>query len=106
MVKVIFVEADGARKEVEATLGDPLMYAAKDAGVDGIVAECGGAAMCATCHCYLLEAPNGPLAPPEAAEADTVEFVAHEPKENSRLTCQVVVTEALEGAVFQVATGR
>ena len=106
MVKVIFVEADGARKEVEAALGDPLMYAAKDAGVDGIIAECGGAAMCATCHCYLLEAPNGPLEAPEAAEADTVEFVAHEPKETSRLTCQIEVTEALEGAVFQVATGR
>lgn len=106
MVKVIFVEASGNRRAVEATAGEPLMYAAKDAGVAGIIAECGGAAMCATCHCYLVEAPNGPLAPVETAEADTLEFTANAPRETSRLTCQVEVTEALEGAVFEVATGR
>ena len=106
MVKVIFIEQDGTRREVDAAPGEPLMYAAKGAEVDGIIAECGGSAMCATCHCYLLEAPNGPLPDPETAEADTVEFMANEPRENSRLTCQIEVTEALEGAVFQVATGR
>lgn len=106
MVKVTFIEQDGTRREIDAKEGEPLMYAAKDAGVDGIIAECGGAAMCGTCHSYLIEAPNGPLPEPEAAEADTIEFMAHEPRQNSRLPCQVTVTEALEGAVFQVATGR
>ncbi|MGG7565193.1 2Fe-2S iron-sulfur cluster-binding protein [Rhodovulum sp. DZ06] len=105
MVKVIFLEADGTRREVDAPAGEPLMFAARDAGVEGIIAECGGSAMCATCHCYLLEGGAG-AAPPQAAEADTIEFMAHEPQENSRLTCQLEVTEALEGAVFQVATGR
>ncbi len=106
MVKVTFIEQDGTRREIDAKEGEPLMYAAKDAGVDGIIAECGGAAMCGTCHSYLIEAPNGPLPEPEAAEADTIEFMAHEPRENSRLPCQIKVTAALEGAVFQVATGR
>ena len=106
MVKVTFIEEDGTRREIEAREGEALMYAAKAAGVAGIIAECGGAAMCGTCHSYLLEAPNGPLPDPESAEADTIEFMAHEPRENSRLPCQVTVTAALEGAVFQVATGR
>jgi 2Fe-2S ferredoxin len=62
--------------------------------------------MCATCHCYVISAADGALPAPKQDEADTVEFNAHEPQENSRLTCQIIVTEALEGAVFQVATGR
>ena len=106
MVKVIFIEADGARREIDATPGEPLMYAAKDAGIAGIIAECGGSAMCATCHCYLIEAPQGPLPDPLIDEADTIEFNANDPRANSRLTCKITVTDALEGAVFQVATGR
>lgn len=106
MVQVTFIEASGRRRSIDAPLGDPLMYAAKDAGIDGIVAECGGSAMCATCHCYLIEAPNGPLPAPDMAEADTIEFNARNPTPASRLTCQITVTPALEGAVFQVATGR
>jgi ferredoxin, 2Fe-2S len=106
MVKVIFIEESGTRREIDAPEGEPLMYAAKDAGIAGIIAECGGSAMCATCHCYLVEAPNGPLPAPEVAEEDTIEFNANDPRDSSRLTCQVTVTPALEGAVFQVATGR
>ncbi len=82
------------------------MYAARAAGVDGIIAECGGSAMCATCHCYVIDAPEGALPDPAANEADTIEFMGNEPQENSRLTCQIEATAALEGAVFQVATGR
>lgn len=106
MVQVTFIEADGTRRVIDAKLGEPLMYPARNAGVKGIIAECGGSAMCATCHCYVVAAAEGALLPPKPDEADTVEFNAHEPRENSRLTCQIVVTDALEGAVFQVATGR
>lgn len=106
MVQVTFIEADGTRRAIAAVVGEPLMYPARNAGVKGIIAECGGSAMCATCHCYVIAAPEGALAAPKQDEADTVEFNAHEPRENSRLTCQIVVTPALEGAVFQVATGR
>jgi 2Fe-2S ferredoxin len=82
------------------------MIAARNAGVRGIVAECGGAAMCATCHCRVIATPGGPLPPIRPDEADTIEFSAHEPGPDSRLICQIPVTEALEGAVFAVATGR
>jgi 2Fe-2S ferredoxin len=106
MVQVTFIEADGTRREIDAKAGEPLMYPARNAGVKGIIAECGGSAMCATCHCYVVSAPEGALMPAKPDEADTVEFNAHQPQENSRLTCQIIVTDALEGAVFQVATGR
>ena len=106
MVEVTFIEADGTRRLVAAKLGEPLMIAARNIGVRGIIAECGGSAMCATCHCYVVSAAKGALAPMLADEADTIEFNAHAPQDNSRLTCQITVTEALGGAVFQVATGR
>ncbi|PHP67928.1 ferredoxin [Zhengella mangrovi] len=106
MVKVTFIEADGNRHDVEAKTGEPLMYAARDAGVAGIIAECGGSAMCATCHCYVIEAAEGALAEPRQDELDTIEFMANEPRDNSRLPCQVIVTPDLEGAVFEVATGQ
>jgi ferredoxin, 2Fe-2S len=103
---VTFIEAGGTRREIDAKEGDPLMHSARREGVRGIIAECGGSAMCATCHCYVLETPGGALPAPLADEADTIEFTANAPRENSRLTCQIKVTPALEGAVFQVATGR
>jgi ferredoxin, 2Fe-2S len=106
MTNVVFIEADGTRCEVAAKDGFSLMLSARKAGVKGIIAECGGSAKCATCHCYVVETPEGPLPEKLADEADTIEFNAHEPRENSRLTCQIKVTPALEGAVFQVATGR
>jgi ferredoxin, 2Fe-2S len=106
MVQVTFLQADGTARVIHAALGEPLMFPARNAGVKGIIAECGGSAMCATCHCYVLDLPNGPLPDPRPDEADTIEFNANTPQPNSRLTCQIKVTEALEGAVFQVATGR
>lgn len=106
MVQVTFIEADGVRRAVEARVGEPLMIAARNLGVRGIVAECGGSAMCATCHCYVISVAEGALAVPRPDEVDTIEFNAHQPQDNSRLTCQIVVTAALEGAVFEVATGR
>jgi ferredoxin, 2Fe-2S len=106
MTNVIFIEADGRKREIDAKDGLSLMLSARKAGVNGIVAECGGSAMCATCHCYVLETPGGDLPEKLDDEADTIEFNANEPRDNSRLTCQIKVTPALEGAVFQVATGR
>ncbi len=106
MVQVTFIEADGTRREIAAKEGEPLMIAARNIGVRGIVAECGGSAMCATCHCYVISVAEGALPAPLGDEADTIEFNAHNPQDNSRLTCQITVTPALEGAVFQVATGR
>jgi ferredoxin, 2Fe-2S len=106
MVQVTFVQADGTARVIDAPVGVPLMYPARNAGVKGIVAECGGSAMCATCHCLVVSVSEGALLPPKQDEVDTLEFNAHQPQSNSRLTCQIIVTAALDGAVFQVATGR
>ena len=105
MIKITFIEEDGTRREIDAKIGEPLMYAARDAGVAGIIAECGGSAMCATCHCYVIDKADV-LPAPLADEADTIEFLANAPQDNSRLMCQVKATAELEGAVFEVATGR
>jgi ferredoxin, 2Fe-2S len=106
MVQVVFIELDGTRRSVEAKPEQTLMQAAFKAGIRGIIAECGGAAMCATCHCYVLETPGGALPAPKNDEIDTLEFNANEPRGDSRLTCQITVTAASEGMVLQVATGR
>lgn len=106
MVQVTFLEPDGIRRTITAREGEPLMIAARNTGVRGIVAECGGSAMCATCHCYVIATPGGPLPAPRPDEVDTIEFNARTPQHNSRLICQITVTPTLERAVFQVATGR
>lgn len=104
MTKLIFIEPSGHRREIEATTGESVMQAATAAGVDGIDAECGGSCMCATCHCLVIEAPGG-LPAMESAEADTLEFTAEEMHDNSRLTCQIVVSEQIDETVFQVVGG-
>lgn len=101
MPKIIFIEQSGVRREVEAVVGESLMVAATRAGVEGIIGECGGSAMCATCHCYAAGGP--PLPEKEALEAETLEFVAENVRPESRLACQIIVTESLDGAVLKVA---
>lgn len=100
MPEITFIDADGTARKVAATPGESLMVAATRAGVAGIIGECGGSCMCATCHCY-LEA--GALPPPEELEAETLEFNADNARPESRLTCQVVATEGMEGIVLRVA---
>lgn len=96
---IVFIEPSGARREVQARPGESLMAAATRAGVAGILGECGGSAMCATCHCY-LEA--GSLPAPEPLEAETLEFTARNVTPASRLTCQIVAAEGM-AAVLRVA---
>ncbi len=100
MPQITFVEPDGTRREVSARPGESLMAAATRANVAGIIAECGGSAMCATCHCYLID---GALPEAEALEAETLEFVAQNVQASSRLTCQITVTDTMAGIVLQVA---
>ena len=100
MPQITFVEPDGTRREVSARPGESLMAAATRANVAGIIAECGGSAMCATCHCYLVA---GALPEAEALEAETLEFVAQNVQASSRLTCQITVTDTMAGIVLQVA---
>ena len=101
MPKITFIEPSGHAREIDAAPGQSVMLAATGAGVDGIAAECGGSSICATRHCLVIEAPGGIEAIGEA-ERDTLEFTSDAMQASSRLTCQIAVTEALEGAVFQV----
>ena len=101
MTRITFIEPSGQRREIDAAEGQSVMLAATGAGVDGIAAECGGSCICGTCHCVVIEAPQG-LPEMEDAERDTLEFTSDAMEAASRLTCQIVVTPALEGAVFKV----
>lgn len=86
----------GAVFEVEVSNGTSVMQAAVDNMIDGIVGECGGACSCATCHVYVDPAWADRLPPADAMEQDMLECVL-EPRENSRLSCQIKVSDALDG---------
>jgi 2Fe-2S ferredoxin len=96
MPKIVFIEPDGGRREVDAPLGLTLMEAARQHGVRGVVAQCGGACACATCHVYIEPAWLAKLEPREEMEEGMLE-TAWEPRGNSRLSCQVHVTADLDG---------
>lgn len=102
MARITFIQPDGTEKVVEAVAGETLMIAATTAGVEGIVAECGGSCMCATCHCLILSGPTDALPAMEDAERDTLEFTAAQMQQSSRLTCQIRMTEALSGLTLRV----
>ena len=102
MVKIIFVESDGSSHSVQATLGRSVMEAARDAGIRGIVAECGGACACSTCHVYVADAQTRGLAEVSTHEQDMLEF-AWEPRAGqSRLSCQLKVTPDMDGLILTI----
>ena len=98
MPRVTFVDHRGGARVVEIPVGHSLMEGAVNNGVTGILADCGGACSCATCH-VLVDPGWADLVPPrEAAEEDMLEF-ALEPGPTSRLSCQITVTESLDGLI-------
>jgi 2Fe-2S ferredoxin len=94
--KIVFTEPGGARREIDAPLGISLMEAARQHAVQGVVAQCGGACACATCHVYIDPAWLARLDPPEEMEEGMLE-TAWEPRDNSRLSCQIPITAELDG---------
>ncbi len=96
MLRITFVEKDGTEYEVDAVAGISLMQNAVDAGVPGISADCGGYCSCGTCHCYIHRDWVGRLSPPTQEERDMLEGLTN-PKANSRLTCQIMMRDALDG---------
>ena len=101
MALVTYIKHDGSSYEVNVATGTSVMQAAVDNMIDGIVGECGGSCSCATCHCYVDAAWVDKLAKPEPMEKDMLECVL-EPKSNSRLSCQIVVNDALNGLVVRL----
>ena len=101
MTKITYIAFDGARFDVEAQNGSTVMENAIRNSVPGIEAECGGACACATCHVYVDEEWTERVGPPQAMEEDMLDF-AWEPQQNSRLSCQIVVSDELDGLVVRV----
>ena len=106
MPKISFVEPDGTLRVVDAALGESAMQAATRHGVDGIIGECGGSCICATCHCYVDEVWRARIGAPGDAEAEILEFETDSARPESRLACQIEITETLEGLVLVVAGRR
>ncbi|MBW8753474.1 MAG: 2Fe-2S iron-sulfur cluster binding domain-containing protein [Sphingomonadales bacterium] len=102
MPQVTYVEHGGARHTVEVPVGENVMRGALYNGVEGIVGECGGGLACATCHCYVEEAWAGKLEAPSEAELQMLESAVCEVKPNSRLSCQIALTGALDGLVVDL----
>jgi ferredoxin, 2Fe-2S len=99
MVKVTYKDAKGGAKTVEAQIGATVMETAIRNGVEGIVAECGGACACATCHVYVDEAWFAAVGARSQMEEDMLDF-AFEVQPTSRLSCQIKVTAALDGLIL------
>ena len=101
MVKITYIEFGGTEHVVDVEPGLTVMEGARDNNVPGIEADCGGACACSTCHVYVDPAWMDKVPGKEPMEEDMLDF-AFEPKENSRLTCQIKVTAELDGLVVRM----
>jgi 2Fe-2S ferredoxin len=102
MPQITFIGNDGHSITVTAKTGHSLMEVAVDNDIAGMVAECGGACACATCHAYIDAAWLDRMPPMQDME-DAMLDSALDRRENSRLSCQIEVSDALDGLVITVA---
>ena len=102
MPKLIFTSADGAEHVVDGSAGESLMLAAVQNGVPGIIAECGGNASCATCHVWVRDEYVDAVGEPNDMEEDLLDLAVSERRAGSRLSCQITVTEDLEGLTVEI----
>ncbi len=100
MPKVTFIEHDGTVHDVDAEIGESLMEAAMRGSVSGIVAECGGSCTCATCHIYVDEAWVA-KAGERSLEEDEQLDNAYDVRPNSRLSCQIKMSDELDGILVR-----
>ena len=96
MPKIIFIDKSGKNKSAEVDAGLSVMEGAIQNDIPGIDADCGGAMACATCHVYVEEKWLDKIPKAEDAEIDMIDM-AYEPKKNSRLSCQLIVSDELDG---------
>lgn len=101
MAKITFIEHDGTRHEVEAQNGMSVMEAAVKNMVPGIDADCGGACACATCHVYVEPEWQENTGKRSDMEEDMLDF-AFDVRDNSRLSCQIKVSDELDGLTVKV----
>ena len=101
MVKINYIEFSGEEHVIDVPVGHTVMEGAVKNGVPGIDADCGGACACATCHVYVDAAWEAKTGARSAMEESMLDF-ADDPQPNSRLSCQIKVTEALDGLVVRM----
>jgi len=99
MPRIIYAAHDGTRTEVDVPAGHHLMEAAVAAGLTGIVGECGGSLMCATCHVYVDPARMGDLPEVSPTEDAMLDSTLCDRQDNSRLSCQLIASDAMHGLV-------
>src|SRR5581483_8551635 len=105
MVAITYIEHDGRRHTVDVHVDMILMEGATLNLVPGIVGMCGGICSCATCHCYIPEAWKDRLEPPSPGELSMLEGASHR-RENSRLGCQIVVRQEMDGMEVEMPVGQ
>ena len=101
MAKITYIEHNGKSHTIEIAHGLSVMEGAVQNNIPGIDADCGGSMACATCHVYVKEEWFNKLPKKEDGEEDMLDM-AFEPKKNSRLSCQLMVTDQLEGLVVNL----
>lgn len=102
MPKVNYVSSAGDSREIEVPAGTTVMAAALKNGIDGILAECGGVCMCSTCHVFVDEKFLSKMPPAQDTEEAVLEIAAIERKPNSRLSCQIKMTDDLDGLIVHL----
>ncbi|MDB4558723.1 2Fe-2S iron-sulfur cluster-binding protein [Amylibacter sp.] len=102
MAKITYIEHNGTRHEVDVANGLTVMEGARDNNIPGIEADCGGACACSTCHVYVDAAWVEKLSSKDAMEEDMLDFAWEPDAVKSRLTCQLKVSDALDGLVVQM----
>ena len=101
MPKITYIEHNGESHTIEVTNGLSVMEGAVQNNIPGIDADCGGSMACATCHVYVKEEWFNKLPKKEDGEEDMLDM-AFEPKKNSRLSCQLMVSDQLDGLVVNL----
>jgi len=98
MAKIKYIDFQGNSKTIEVENGLTVMEGAIQNNIPGIDADCGGSMACATCHVYVEEKWLNKIPKAEEAEVDMIDM-AFEPKKNSRLSCQLIITDELNGLI-------
>lgn len=97
MPTITYVQPNGDERTLDVAAGTTVMHASIAHDVDGIVGECGGSSMCATCHVYVDDAFLEKLPEMNSVESEMLDSTAAERRPNSRLGCQLVMGSALDG---------
>jgi ferredoxin, 2Fe-2S len=103
MAKVTYVEHDGTAHVIDLASGENVMRGALYNDLPGIVGECGGGLACATCHCYVDDAWTARVGGPSSQdETDMLGSTSAEVKATSRLSCQIIIDESLDGLIVHL----